>query len=153
MAIFSFFKKKAFFSDHQKHQIEDTIRKAEKKTSAEIRVFVESHNYLVDPLERAKEVFLLLNMDKTAKRNAVLIYIAIKHRELALFADEGIYNLVGKDFWNHAVQEMIKHFKSDNIVKGIENCIEQIGQTLKDKFPYDAGTDENELPDDIVFGD
>ncbi len=152
MSIFSLFKKKHFFSAHEKKQLEDAIHKAEKETCGQIILYVESKNYLLDPVERAKEIFADLKLKQTKKSNAVLIYIAIKHRELALFADEGIYREVGTAFWENAVKEMISHFKGDNIVRGIENCIEQIGQTLKEKFPYDPLTDCNELPDDIVFG-
>ncbi len=152
MSIFSLFKKKDFFSAHHKKQIEETIRKTETQTSGQIRVYVESTNPLVDPLERAKEIFLQQNMQQTEHRNAVLIYIAINHHELAIFADEGIYNEVGKSFWDNAVQTIITHFKNDNLVKGIEQCIQHIGNTLKEKFPH-KNTDANELPDDIIFGD
>jgi len=47
---------------------------------------------------------------------------------------------------------MIGEFSTENISNGIEKCILHIGQTLKEKFPYDVATDKNELPDDIVFG-
>jgi len=50
------------------------------------------------------------------------------------------------------VKSMISQFSKENISNGIEQCIQHIGQTLKEKFPYDATTDRNELPDDIVFG-
>jgi uncharacterized membrane protein len=131
----------------------EAIGVAEKETSGEIRVYVESRNYLVDPVERAKEVFLQLKMHETEHHNAVLIYIAIKHREVAVFGDDGIYKEVGKEFWEEAVKDMIMHFKGNNIIHGIEQCIKRIGQTLKEKFPYDASTNKNELPDDIVFGE
>ena len=152
MGIFPFFKKKDFFSDKEKEQIVEAVHMAEKETSGEVRVYVESKNPLVDPVERAKEIFLQLKMQETEYRNAVLLYIAIEHRELALFADEGIYQKVGKEFWENAVKEMIAHFKGDKISHGIEQCIKKIGQTLKEKLPYDASTNKNELSDDIVFG-
>ena len=152
MALFSLFKKKEFFSANEKEQIVEAIRLAEKETSGEIRVFVESKNSFVDPIDRASEVFYKLKMQDTEHRNAVLLYIAIKDKQLALFADEDIYKQAGTDYWNKAVANMIAHFSSENIVKGIEECIHQIGETLKDKFPYSASDDKNELPDEIVFG-
>jgi uncharacterized membrane protein len=91
-------------------------------------------------------------MEKTEHRNAVLLYIAMDDQQLALFADEGIYTAVGADYWNNAVKGMISQFTKDNVSNGIEQCILQVGQTLKEKFPYDETTDKNELPDDIVFG-
>jgi uncharacterized membrane protein len=59
---------------------------------------------------------------------------------------------VGADYWNDAVKNMLAQFTKDNISNGIEFCIMQIGQTLKEKFPYSPSDDKNELPDEIVFG-
>lgn len=153
MGIFSFLHKHTeFFSAKEKEQIVQAIGTAEKETSGEIRIYVESRNPMVNVIDRAAEVFFKLEMQKTAERNGVLLYIAIKDKELALFGDEGIYAKVGAEFWNHAVRDMLAEFSNENISNGIEKCILHIGQTLKEKFPYDAATDKNELPDDIVFG-
>lgn len=153
MGLFSFLsKQKEFFSPEDRAQIVDAIRSSEKATSGEIRVYVESKNAMVDPLERAAEVFFELKMEKTDFRNAVLLYIAMDHHELALFADEGIYNALGKEYWDNAVKEMLSQFTKDNISNGIEQCVRMIGEALKEKFPYLPGTDKNELPDEIVFG-
>lgn len=91
-------------------------------------------------------------MDETEHRNAVLLYLAMKHHELALFADEGIYKAIGKEFWDHEVLLLIRSFKADRLVEGIVNCVVDIGKLLQEKFPYEPATDKNELPDDIVFG-
>ena len=153
MGIFSFLHKpKEFFSAKDKEQIVQAIRNAERETSGEIRVYIESRNPLVNVMERAAEIFFNLKMQQTDDRNAVLLYIAIKDKELALFGDEGIYKRVGADYWNNEVKNMISQFSKDNISNGIEQCIQHIGQTLKEKFPYNTTTDKNELPDDIVFG-
>ncbi|HQW84844.1 MAG TPA: TPM domain-containing protein [Ferruginibacter sp.] len=152
MGLFPFFKKKDFFSAEEKQQIVDAIRIAEKETSGEIRVYVESKNSYVDAVDRASEIFFKLKMQETDHRNAVLLYIAMKHHELALFADEGIYQKVGTDYWNYAVKDILAQFKNDNICIGIVQCVERIGKTLKDEFPYIPTEDKNELPDEIVFG-
>lgn len=153
MGIFSFFSKpKSFFSAKDNEQIVQAIRNAERETSGEIRIYVESRNPFVDVMDRAAEIFFQLKMDKTDDRNAVLLYIAIKDKELALFGDEGIYKKVGAEYWNAEVKNMIAQFSSENISNGIEQCIQHIGQTLKEKFPYNSDTDKNELPDEIVFG-
>jgi len=152
VGIFPLFKKKEFFSAEDKEQIVDAIRHAEKETSGEIRIFIESKNPFVDPIDRAAEIFFKLKMQDTEHRNAVLLYIAMKHQELALFGDEGIYKKAGADYWNAAVKKMISQFTKDNMSNGIEQCIRQIGETLKEKFPYSATDDKNELPDEIVFG-
>jgi len=150
--MFSLFKKKEFFSAQDKEQIVEAIRKAEKETSGEIRIYVESKNAYVDAIDRAAEVFFKLKMQNTDHRNAVLLYIAMDHHELALFADEGIYQKAGAAYWDNAVKNMIAQFTKENISNGIVQCVKQIGETLKEKFPYIPSEDKNELPDEIVFG-
>lgn len=150
--MFSLFKKKDFFSADQKERIVASIRSMEQQTSGEIRVFVESKNPYIDPIDRAAQIFFKLKMEKTDERNGVLLYIATKHKELALFGDEGIYKATGVDYWNNAVKNMISLFNNDDICEGMVQCIKQVGETLKEKFPYNKTEDKNELPDDIVFG-
>ena len=152
MAIFPLFKAKPFFSAAEQEQIVEAIRRAEQQTSGEVRVFVESKNPMVDPVDRAREIFFKLKMEKTQHRNGVLLYVAHKHKELALFGDEGIYTVTGKEYWQAAVEKIIENFNHQHFLTGITACIEDIGNTLKEKFPYEKATDKNELPDNIVFG-
>jgi uncharacterized membrane protein len=76
----------------------------------------------------------------------------MKDHQLAVFGDEGIHQKVGSAYWNGLVKEMISCFNKDNYAEGIASCVLKIGQALKTNFPYQEGTDKNELPDDIVFG-
>ncbi len=152
MSIFPIFKKRPFFTEEEKQLVVNAIREAERQTSGEVRVFVESNNVYVDPMDRAAEVFYKLKMDKTEDRNGVLLYIAMKDKQLALFGDEGIYNATGEIFWNDAVKQMITNFSKENITKGMVDTILTIGKTLHEKFPFDKTNDKNELPDEIVFG-
>ncbi|MBL0356987.1 MAG: TPM domain-containing protein [Chitinophagaceae bacterium] len=153
MGIFSFFgKRKTYFTPKETELILDAIRNAERQTSGEIRIFIESKNYLVSTIERAAEIFYHLKMEKTEHRNAVLLYLAMDHHEVALFGDEGIHQQVGSAYWENEVAAMLKLFKEHDMANGIANCVTHIGATLKEKFPYEATTDKNELPDEIVFG-
>ncbi len=152
--MFNWFKRKAedFFSPEEKEKIVTAIKEAEKQTSGEVRLYIESKCSYVDPLDRAKELFDLLNMYQTADKNAVLVYVAMKHRQLAVFGDEGIYQKTGKDFWNEQVKTMLYHFNRNDYVEGLAEIITKIGEALHTYFPYDKVRDVNELPDDIVFG-
>jgi uncharacterized membrane protein len=147
-----FFRQKEFFSEAEKEQVVSAIQSAEKQTSGEIRVFVESHCRFVDPLDRAAEVFTGLKMEQTAARNGVLVYVALKDRQLALFGDKGIHEKVGDTFWNEEVKLILSHFNKANYAEGIAGVVRDIGDALGQYFPYDKDTDKNELPDDIVFG-
>ena len=148
----SLFRKKEFFTDEEKQNIVDAVRNAEQRTSGEVRVFVESRCRYVNAIDRAVEIFENLQMQKTELRNATLVYVAIKDRQLAVFGDEGIHQKVGDEYWANQVMKMIHAFNRDNIPEGIRQCVLNIGEALALHFPYDRSTDKNELPDDIVFG-
>ncbi|MEP7164244.1 MAG: TPM domain-containing protein [Ferruginibacter sp.] len=150
--MFSFFKKKDLFTVEENERIVAAIRNSEKRTSGEIRIYIEPKNPLVDPLERAALIFAKLKMDETEHRNAVLLYMATDHKELALYGDKGIHEKVGEAYWQNEVQQMLQNFRNNNLVDGIVNCITHIGETLCEKFPYIATEDKNELPDEIIFG-
>ena len=150
--MWRFSRKKPFFSPEENEQIVHSIREAERQTSGEVRVFVESRCKYVDALNRAAEIFDKLEMEKTKLRNGVLFYIAIKDKQFAVFADSGIHKATGKAYWEKAVKEIVSHFEKENIVAGVVACIGKIGQALKTYFPYNKEIDKNELPDEIVFG-
>lgn len=146
------FSRKPLFNEAQQQQIVTAIQHAEQRTSGEIRVYIESRCRYVDPMDRAAEVFAGLHMEKTAARNAVLVYVALKDRQLALFGDKGIHEKVGSEFWNERVKNILGHFNKADYAGGLARIITEIGEALHRHFPFDKGTDKNELPDDIVFG-
>lgn len=152
---FSLFNKKPLdiLTDAEKEEIVQSIRLAESRTSGEIRVFMEQKCKYVDPVERATEIFFQLKMERTTDRNAVLLYVAVKDHQLAIFGDEGIYQKTGKDYWEEAVNHILQHFNKDNFAAGVSTYVQEIGEALHYYFPYNHETDQNELPDDIVFGD
>lgn len=149
--MFSFFKKKKFFSPEEQRLIVSAIQNAERCTSGEVRVYVESRCSYMDAIDRAVEIFTKMGMQATEERNAVLIYVAIKDHQLAVLGDEGIHRKVGSEYWNEEVRKMIQDFNRDNYALGIAACVEDIGQALQQFFPY-TDKDKNELSDDIHFG-
>lgn len=152
--MFGLFSKKAheFFSAEERTKIVASIKETESKTSGEVRVYVESRCRYVDPIDRAVEIFYELKMDATEMHNGVLVYVAMKDRQLAIFADEGIYKKAGTHFWKEEVAHMLSQFNGKQYAEGIATVVKEIGEALYMHFPYDHKTDKNELPDDIVFG-
>ena len=150
--MFSFFKKKNFFTAEEQQLIIEAIQNAERMTSGEVRVFVESKCSYMDAIDRAAELFFQLEMQKTDHRNAVLLYVAMKDRQLAVFGDEGIHKRVGNEYWSTEVKKMISNFNRENYAAGISEVVKDIGVALTKNFPFNNDTDKNELPDDIVFG-
>lgn len=152
MSIFSFKSgARHLFNPADEERIVSAIRAAEKRTSGEIRVFIESKCRFVDPVDRAAEVFFGLKMEQTEDRNGVVLYVAMKHHQLAIFGDEGIHKIVGSEFWNTEVQKILQEFNAENYVDGIITIVRDIGEALVKHFPYEQ-EDKNELPDNIVFG-
>ena len=143
---------KHFFSPEENQRIVSTIQEAEKRTSGEIRVYVESRCRFMDPVDRAMELFYGLKMDKTRQRNGVILYIAVRDHQLAVYGDEGIHQVVGEDFWRTKVQHILSEFNAAHYVDGIVQVIREIGMALCEHFPYMVESDKNELPDEIVFG-
>ena len=140
-------------SASDKQMLVQAIQAAEKNTSGEIRVFVEtSIPKKQDALQRATEIFFKNKMNETKDRNGVLVYVAIADKKLAIYGDQRIHEKVGVEFWYHQVQEMTAHFKQANYVDGMVSVIASVGTALKDHFPYDRATDQNELSDEIMIG-
>ena len=154
MGLFSFLQKKQpeFFSEEEKELIVAAIKSAEQRTSGEVRVYVESKCEYMDALDRALELFHGLKMHETADRNAVLVYVALKDHQLAIYGDEGIHNKVGTAFWNEELKHMLAEFNKEHYAEGIATVVREIGEVLVQHFPYNRTTDKNELSDDIVFG-
>lgn len=146
-------KKKLLIPEAGQQVIVEAIKAAERSTSGEVRVFVESRCAYVDPMDRAREIFFKLKMDHTSAHNAVLVYVALLDKQMALYGDEGIYKKTGGDpYWKYELELMRRSFRDGHIAEGIASCVINIGKALATHFPFDGSTDKNELPDDIVFG-
>lgn len=140
---------KNFFTAEQQQEIIHAIRDAEMHTSGEIRLHLEE-SCGNDVVERAAVIFQKLNMHKTALRNGVLIYVAVKDRQFAIIGDVGINEEVPEDFWDNIKEDMLVHFKQGQFVEGLKIAIETSGIELKQYFPRTAD-DVNEMSDEISF--
>lgn len=139
-----------FLSPTEEQEIVQAILNAEKKTSGEIRVHIESHTRL-DHFERAKEVFHFLKMDNTKDENGVIIYVAVNDKKFAIYGDRGIDKVVPDDFWDTTRDTIAAHFKEGNHKAGIIDGVNMAGKVLVTYFPWQRG-DINELSDDISKG-
>lgn len=138
-----------FLSEEQEQQVIDAIARAENKTSGEIRIHIEPH-CKKEPLARAKKIFHALGMDQTELQNGVLIYIANEDKKAAVYAGAGIHTQVEEHFWQDVLDIILTHFKKQDYGAGIAKSVTQVGEKLKELFPYQAG-DTNELTDEISY--
>lgn len=139
-----------YFTEEHRKSVYDAISAAEKKTSGEIRLFIENH-CKGDVLDRAAFIFHELKMDATRERNGVLIYLAMKSHKFAIIGDAGINSKVPKDFWNAIKAEMQRYFADGDFSKGIQAGVHMAGEALQQYFPL-RHDDKNELSNEIVFG-
>ena len=148
-----FWKKKPILPPEVQEAVVAAIRTAELRTSGEIRVFMENRCGYMDAMDRALEVFVNLGMAQTEDRYAVLVYMALKDHQFAIYGDESIYiKAGGPHFWERAAQMLQAALRSGDIAGGLVACIGEIGSALATHYPFDPEVDKNELPDEIVFG-
>lgn len=143
-------KVEAFLSKEEEAEVVEAIRLAEKNTSGEIRVHIEKETTIA-PIERAVAVFNELKMDNTRDRNGVIIYVAVKSKQFAIYGDKGINEKVSDDFWNCTKDIMLAHFKNENNKQALVDGIHNAGEQLKKHFPYQSD-DSDELSNEISIG-
>ncbi|MBA4304079.1 MAG: hypothetical protein C0424_07625 [Sphingobacteriaceae bacterium] len=127
------------------------IRLAEANTSGEIRVHIEDYSRS-DVLARTRYLFTKLGMHQTVAHNGVLIYVAVKDHQVAIFGDAGIDAVVEPDFWELEIALLIEYFKKGDYIGGLELAIAKVGEKLKVYFPHQGEADQNELSDEISMG-
>ena len=137
-------------SEEHQNLILQAIRGAELTTSGEIRVHIESH-CAGHPIDRAKEVFFQLGMQKTDLQNGVLVYLAMKDRKYSIIGDKGIDAKVPAEFWETIRDEMRVYLAKNEFCAGLAHGVKRTWEVLANFFPYDAG-DVNELSNEISFG-
>ena len=138
-----------FFNAEELAALHASIHKAEKSTSGEIRLHVENQcSY--ELMDRAADVFTMLEMHKTQLKNGVLFYLSVKDRKFAILGDAGINAKVPAGFWDSIKELVFGHFKNGRYAMGLCEGIEKAGLKLSEHFPY-SKNDVNELSNDISF--
>jgi uncharacterized membrane protein len=145
-------KTSAFLNTLDHDRITAAIAEAERATSGQIRVFV-SHRAREDALAAAHARFRKLGMEKTALRNAVLVYFSPRARKYAVVGDQGIHEKGGDEFWKSVVDAtMAPLLKAERYTDAIVAGIAAIGRELAEHFPAGPGGHRDELPDTIEEG-
>lgn len=142
---------RAFLTKEERLSVESAIAAAEKLSSGEIRIHIETI-CPTEPKERALRTFHILGMKKTAARNGVLIYVASASRKVAVIGDSGINAVVPHGFWKDVVDVLTDSFARNDNAEGLKKAVLLIGEKLSYFFPY-SKDDVNELPNEISFED
>ena len=140
----------SFFTAEEQSKLLASIGEAEKETSGEIRIHIDT-TCSEDVLDRAAWLFEKLGMRKTAERNGVLFYLAVKDRKYAILGDAGINSKVPEGFWDSISEILARNFREGKFTEGLSEGILMAGKQLQKHFPYKKD-DVNELPDELSFG-
>jgi uncharacterized membrane protein len=123
------------------------IAAAESRTSGEIRVLLARHK-AADPVAAAQGHFGRLGLDRTRRRNAVLIFVAPRSRTFAIIGDTGVHEKCGDAFWREVAAAMAAYFKRGDFTDGLVHGIERAGTLLAAHFPPESGAG-GEPPDTV----
>ena len=143
--------KDIFLTKEEEAEVVEAIQMAEKNTSGEIRVHIEKETSIA-PMERAVEVFHLLQMEHTKERNGVLIYVATQSKQFAICGDQRIHEKVTNSFWDATKEVMLSHFKNGNNKQALVDGILKAGEQLKNYFPFQED-DTDELSNELSKGE
>lgn len=127
-------------------ELEEAVRRAERTTSCEIRVHVE--RTCPDPTARPQQVFDQLGMERTKQRNALLVYVAVESRHVAIVVDEGISNVVPPLELDAVCARLFAPQPGPDFVGATADGIVAMLTLLGRWFPYQPD-DVNELDDSI----
>jgi uncharacterized membrane protein len=131
--------------------IEEALRAAERRTSAEIRVSVARFGFWGDLHRAAERAFRRLGMSATRDRTGVLFFIVPSRRRFVVLGDAGIHQVVGPTFWNEVAAAMEEGMRRGGVTAGVLRGITAVGDALAAHFPFDPARDQNELPDQVTF--
>ena len=125
------------------------IAAVEQLTSAELRVVVTRSSWF-GTKNKAQKLFRKYGLDKTAQRNAVMILVDTRSRELLIYGDEGVHQRVDEAFWNDVRDAMLEELRAGMPAGALATGIRLVGEKLAVLFPPDAN-DRNEITNDVIF--
>jgi uncharacterized membrane protein len=141
-------KTKHFLAQLEHDRVAAAIRKAEKRSSGQIMVFV-TRRRPKDILAFARKSFRKLKLHRTEKRNGVLILVAPAAQKVAIFGDTAIDTKSDEAFWDEVIRRMQPDLKKGEFTSAIIGAVERVGSMLAKHFPPD-GSGQNEISDEVV---
>jgi len=139
----------SILNDEEKRKLEAKISAAEKLTSAEFKIVISNRAWF-GAQNKAAALFKKLGLYKTAERNAVLLLVLVKDKELLLYGDEGIYQKSSTEHWPDVRDVILKEFKDDGYYVGLSAGVDMIAENLMQHFPHKE-SQGNEISNEIIF--
>lgn len=137
-----------FITDEEEALLVEAIRSEEKRTNAEIRVCV-TDKLIFRPKRYAWRLFDRIGMRATKNRNAALIVMMPRVKQIVVIGDTGLDGKVPPEYWDDAVKAMIGRMHEAGPLASLHEGLKRLGDTLAEHWPA-TEDDVNELPDDLL---
>lgn len=137
-----------FITDEEEQLLVAAIREQEARTSAEIRVCV-TDKVIFRPKRYAWRVFEKNGMRNTRNRNAALIVMMPRVKQIVMLGDSGLDAVVSAGYWEDAVAAMVKSMNDHGPLASLQEGLRCLGDQLAMHWPR-AADDVNELADEIL---
>lgn len=126
----------------------DAIREVESRTSAEIRICI-TPKRIWRHQRHAWRIFERAGMRQTRHRNAALIVMMPRVKQIVVIGDSGLDAIVGQDYWRETVDAMVRRMHSEGALAALLVGLRRLGDTLASHWPREADN-PNELADDLI---
>jgi len=94
------------------------IAAAEQLTSAELRVVLTKSSWF-GIKNKAHKLFRKYGLHKTAQRNAVMILVDTRSRELLIYGDDGVHQRVDETFWSDVRDAMLEELRAGRLADAL----------------------------------
>jgi uncharacterized membrane protein len=132
-------------------RVEAAIRAAELATSAELRVSIARLYFWGDTRRSAERIFRRLHMERTRRRNGLLIFVSPWRRRFEILCDTGIHPHVPAAVWEQLAAGLGADFRAGDRTGGLERVIAAAAAKLAGPFPPEPpGTSVDELPNEVA---
>lgn len=125
------------------------IAAAEQLTSAELRVVITRSSWF-GLKNKAHKLFRKYGLHETAQRNAVMILVDTRSRELLIYGDDGVHQRVDETFWSDVRDAMLEELRAGMLAGALATGIRLVGEKLAMLFPA-GSNDRNEITNDVIF--
>lgn len=113
------------------------------------KIFLSRKEIAEQVQETAFYSFKFHGLDKTKKRNGLLIFVSLFEKRVVLLADSGISERISNEKWKNITDALAQNIKKGNLVSGIIDAIDSCGKILAAHFPHERD-DKDELQNIIV---
>jgi uncharacterized membrane protein YgcG len=124
----------ALLSDEDIQRLDAKIGALRQMTSADLRVAITGPTWL-GINRKARKIFDAHGLAQTPERNAVLIVVDPKSREIAIYGDEGISARADEALWDDVRDAIVDEFRAGRPANGLSLGIRLLGDELVRLYP------------------